>query len=365
MLCCHAGCGRSVGVSRHWIASHACSSHRGRMLKTQPARSPAWRTARRFFSSPELDAITGARVLPEGRDAAAHRLVQVPRSLQPPVAHTRGGTTEWRRGRLVGQPRGKRCRGRADPRYSGHLPDAGRQPGLEARPHKTGRCRNSSSSTATTTIVMPWRARVTDKRAAVFHPPFDDFYNHGGAGDRWPRDRRGSGKRRGFAVPKWYLSPRGGGGLTAGLRARHSRPCPIGPNLDGRSREVSTIEARSFADRPPPFQRQELGLDLRCPAVAGTPRTHLRRQTANHVAGELSVIRRQGQAVLSHSPSASSSSWSNLPARVALAGPAQKGRLDVKGQTVAALLTGHQMWMRAVCRDDCTEENCNRHDLGR
>ena len=72
----------------------------------------------------------------QGRDAPAHRLVQVSRRLQQGVVDPAGGARWRRRGVLFGQPRPGRRRGSAAPRNAGRDRHAGRCAASEAGAHR-------------------------------------------------------------------------------------------------------------------------------------------------------------------------------------------------------------------------------------
>ena len=148
-----------------------------------------------LISSPVLDAAVGGAGVPEGRDAAAHRLVQVPRRLQQAVDDPAGQARRRRGGLFLRQPRAGRGGGGAAPRHAGGDRDAVGRAAAQARAHRGARRRGRALRSRPR---GPRRDRARHRGqarrgagAAVRRSDGDR-----GAGHGRPRDRRGSRRAR-------------------------------------------------------------------------------------------------------------------------------------------------------------------------
>ena len=158
-------------------------------------RSRAWRCARRW--SPRRCSMRCSRRarVPEGRDAPAHRLVQVPRRLQQAVVDPAGPARRRRRGLFLRQPCAGRGGGGATARHAGGDRDAVGRAAAQARAHRRARRRGRALRSRPR---GPRGDRARHRRAARrgAGAAVRRSDGHRRAGHRRPRDRRGSGCAR-------------------------------------------------------------------------------------------------------------------------------------------------------------------------
>ncbi len=127
-----------------------------------------------LIASPALDALTGGARVSQGRDAAAHRLVQVPRCLQQAGLNS---SARQRAGGVVAFSSGNHAQGVAAAAGYGHAgrdrDAAGRTagPSAPARRHWAPRwCSTSVRGEDREAIARD----IAGKRNAVLVPPYDD-----------------------------------------------------------------------------------------------------------------------------------------------------------------------------------------------
>ena len=250
----------------------------------RPRGCAAWRVRTPLLESEALNEPVGGRAA-EGRVAAAHRLVQVPRRLQRDQPARRG-----RRGRLlVRQPRagrGARRRG-----CSG-------MPATIVMPADAPAIKLENTRALGAEVVLYDRAARDreaiggrDRRRARrgAGPAYDDpLSSPGRARSAW-RSRAGRGARD--ATLDQALVPCGGGGLVAGCalaltaRVPASRSTPSSRRLRRHARSLAAGTRRQRAGRP---------LDLRRAAVADARASSPSRSTA--APGRRPTVERRGGA---------------------------------------------------------------------
>ncbi len=179
-----------------------------------------------LLSSPALDERVGRQGFPETGNAAADRIVQVPRRLQQDVVDP-GERARRRRGRvLLRQSRPGRGGGGANPEHAGDHRDAGRRAALQARAHqglwRRGRAVRSRPRGSRGHRPRHRRQARRHAGAALRRPHGDRGPGHRGPGDRrgHGRARRRAGYRGGAGLrrrPGRGRRDRGQGALSAGL----------------------------------------------------------------------------------------------------------------------------------------------------
>ena len=204
-----------------------------------------------LVTSPVLDALTGGARVPQGRDPAAHRLVQVPRRLQQAVLDPAERARRRRGGVLLRQS----CAG------GGGGGEALGMPAVIVMPSDAPRPKRERTAALGAEVVLYDRAR--EDREAIARDIARAPRRHAGsalrrsAGDRRPghdrpRDRRGPGGAR--------------------ARARHRRGHRVRRRADRRHRACRQGARAAGAASTPPSPRASTTMRARS-AAAGAKRT--------------------------------------------------------------------------------------------
>ena len=158
--------------STHWRCRYRCRRAGGRALCGADAAVVVPRSQRTRRD----------QGVPEAGNAAADRIVQVPRRLQQAVVDP-AGQARRRRGRvLLRQPRPGRGGGGADPEHAGDHRDAGGRAASPSASAPRAMAPRSCSTTATRKTAKPSPTASPRKRGATLVRPYDDPFVIAGQG---------------------------------------------------------------------------------------------------------------------------------------------------------------------------------------
>ena len=190
---------------------------------------------------------------PQGRNVAAHRLVQIPRRLQQDFGDPCGAARCRRGGLFVRQSRARRGGGGGAPRHARDHRDAERRAESETRAHAGTWRRDRVPTTARPRIARRSRKRIIAERGATLVPPYDDPLIIAGQGTIGCRDRRGS--RRGFRLEARDRGRRAsGGGLAAGISLGVKSRVPRRSSIPPSRKASTTLRALSRAASAKPIR---------------------------------------------------------------------------------------------------------------
>ena len=211
--------------------------------RSRPPRGRLAGVARRtpLLAGTPLDEADGRYAAVQGRMPAAHRLVQVPRRVQPAGPARRRRAPHRRRRLLLRQPRPGRRRGGADARHPGDDRDARGRAGHQARQHARARRRGRALRPRSPRTAKASPRKLVAERGATLVPAYDDPHVVAGQGTAGLELMQQAAELG--LTPDQVLVPTSGGGTHCGHARSQFAPWRRRPRCTAWSRRPSTTRA--------------------------------------------------------------------------------------------------------------------------